>query len=143
LKARAGKAGKKIAICSIGNMAAGKDIWQLFPEKYPFIEFFTLGKKDESDVSFWLTHFTDFGIITTPPIIAGKSGSLLAFKEHGLLAYCNLNEIKLKFDFKYTPDSNLVEVGQDTIFPLPKISRIELLPQTAQQLIYSFKNSQI
>jgi len=91
------RTGKKAIIASIGKISSGKEFWLSLPSKYHDIRFITLGEKQERFISYWLTHFADFGIVTTPLVMTGKSGSYMAFLEHGVPAVCNKNTRSFKF----------------------------------------------
>jgi hypothetical protein len=136
------QADKKTVICSIGNMASGKAAWEALPNRYPEIIFITLGKKNETFISYWLNNYTDFGILTTPAVIAGKSGSFMAFKEHGVPCYCKENELEFNPPLNNNfIDDYLSEVRTDSSFVLPvKKKCVHQLADTVNLLTDVFEN---
>jgi hypothetical protein len=90
--------GKGVVIASIGKLGNGEEFWEALPAKFKNIEFLTLGQQSEQFISYWLTHCVNLGIITTPVIIAGKSGSYMAFLEHGLPIFAKKNTLKFNFE---------------------------------------------
>jgi hypothetical protein len=110
--------GKKIMIISLGKISYGNEFWRNLPSKYPELEFLTIGPQSEIFISNWLNNYVDYGIITTPAIIAGKSGSYMAFFERGIPIFCKKNE--LSFNFKISDDlidKNLIQVSDNTSLP--------------------------
>lgn len=111
---------KKILITSIGKVGSGKIFWESLPLKYPNIEFLAFGARDEIFISNWLDTFVDFGIITTPAIIAGKSGSCMAFFEHGIPVFCRKNHLFFSFNVSEDLiDKRLIQVGDDLELAIP------------------------
>ncbi|OCX54548.1 hypothetical protein BEL04_09945 [Mucilaginibacter sp. PPCGB 2223] len=127
-------AGKKVLISSIGKIGYGKEFWEGLPAKYPRLEFLTFGMQDENFISYWLTHFVDLGIVTTPAIITGKSSSMMAYIDHGIPVYCDQN--KLSFDFEVTEDlidKRLIQVVDDFEFKLvPRVPPKSLIKETTE-----------
>jgi hypothetical protein len=63
-------------------------------------------------------HYTTFGILTTMPELSGKSGSYMAFKEHGVPVVCREKTASLQS--LYLPvEKDLVQVDAATAFQLP------------------------
>jgi len=126
--------GKKVLISSIGKIGYGKEFWETLPGKYPNLEFLTFGMQDENFISYWLTHFVDLGIVTTPAIITGKSSSLMAYIDHGVPVFCKRNE--LSFSFKITDDlidKRLIQVDEDFDFKLvPRVPPRSLIKETTE-----------
>jgi len=126
--------GKKVLISSIGKIGYGKQFWEALPGKYPNLEFFTFGMQDENFISYWLTHFVDLGIVTTPAIITGKSSSLMAYIDHGIPVFCKKNE--LSFNFEITDDlidKRLIQVDEDLDFKLvPRVPPRSLIKETTE-----------
>ncbi|MHB8208749.1 hypothetical protein [Mucilaginibacter sp.] len=89
---------KKILIISVGKISTGEEFWKELPLKYPNFRFLTIGIQDETVISNLMYNFVDFGIVTTPAIIAGKSGTYMAFLEHGLPVFSKKNELSFNFD---------------------------------------------
>lgn len=79
---------KRVVITSIGRMSSGEHHWNLLKHAYPQIIFLKLGAQTPEFISYWLSSYTDFGLLTTLPELAGKSGSFMAFKEHGVPVLC-------------------------------------------------------
>lgn len=76
--------GKKTLIISVGNTGAGKKIWNDMANKYRDVfSFVDLGVRPGEIVSSVLAGL-DFGIVTTPYQLIGKSGSATAMLERGL-----------------------------------------------------------
>ena len=123
---KAEREGKKVVIASIGRIGFGADYWSKLPSVYKDIQFLTFGQQEEAFISNWLTYFVDFGIITTPIIMAGKSGSYMAFKEHGVPSFFNKNA--LTFNFKthnYLDDKSLIQLDDNDEIYIPKRSKPE------------------
>ena len=139
------KNGKECVMISIGKITYGAEFWAGLPQKYPKIQFLTLGIQEEKVISYWLQYFVDFGVVTTPAIIAGKSGSCMAFKEHGLPIFCKENE--LKFSFKIPEDlifdRQIVQLKKNTPFSLPKRvmvkSQVEIVTQEFIQKLTEYQ----
>jgi hypothetical protein len=118
--------GKKPLLYSIGNLSSGTETWSLLEKQFPQIKFLTVGPRDEKVVSYWLSHFTDFGIVTTPYILAGKSGSYMAFKQHGISCFCDHQT--LLFDFNVDDletDEGLIPIGNEGEFYIPPIKHAD------------------
>lgn len=130
---------KKIVIASIGKMSSGKKHWKKMQSVYPLITFLTLGEHEPSFISYWLSAFTDFGILTTPPELAGKSGSFMAFKEHGVPVLCNEPSILLKFPYTNKMDASLTVVSSKTEnINIPgRLEPFSFLDNTVSQFIQS------
>jgi hypothetical protein len=139
------KTGKKPMIYSIGNLSAGKENWKLLAEQFPDITFLTIGAQTEETVSYWLTHFTDFGLITTPYIFAGKSGSYMAFKQHGITCLCDRQTLKFEFPTSdMEMDDGLIPTGQgDPFYIRPKAYRDDQVTETAELTIRQLSQQQI
>jgi hypothetical protein len=124
---------KKAVIASIGRMAMGEAYWKALENEYPHIIFLTLGIQDTAFISYWLSEYTDFGILTVPPELAGKSSTFMAFKEHGIPVVCNEKTVMLE-SYKVPPDKVLTEVhaGRDFVVPA-KYRPIALLDEVVKQ----------
>jgi hypothetical protein len=133
--------GKKPLLYSIGNISAGRDNWEKLAAEFPKITFLTLGAFPEIVVSYWFTHFTDFGMVTTPYIFAGKSGSYMAFKQHGLSCFCNRQELKFDFDVAdLKMEEGLIPMEEGSEFHIPAIKLAEdQVTETALKFIGSIK----
>jgi hypothetical protein len=129
--------GKKPLLYSIGYLSSGIESWSQLENQFPQIKFLTIGPSDEEVVSYWLSHFTDFGIVTTAYIFAGKSGSYMAFKQHGISCFCD--QQTLKFDFNIDDlqmDCGLVPIGNSGSFKiLPKVYVDDQLSETSDQFM--------
>ncbi len=136
--------GKRAIVASIGRIGHGEEFWNGLPDKYKDIEFLTLGEQNEDFISYWLTHFVDLGIVTAPALIAGKSGSCMAFLEHGVPVFCKRNE--LTFNFKLTDDlidPRINEVDDDFEFSLlPHTKPAPQLKKTVQNFVNTLNNIQ-
>ncbi|SEA98860.1 glycosyltransferase [Pedobacter hartonius] len=137
------KIGKRPLIYSIGKISAGEKEWKELAAVYPEITFLTVGACSQEMISYWLTYFTDFGIITTPAFIAGKSGSFMAFKAHGLYCFCKEND--LEFDFGVQEigfDKSLILIRSEADFYIPKRnSTTNQLDDTMKLFINSLNSS--
>jgi len=136
--------GKKLVIASIGRIGHGQEFWNNLPDKYPDIEFLTLGEQNENFISVWLTHFVDLGLVTAPALIAGKSGSCMAFLEHGIPVFCKKND--LTFNFQLTDDlidRRMNQIDEHSDFRLlPHSKPISQLKNTVQTFINTLNNIQ-
>ncbi|MBV9960780.1 MAG: hypothetical protein JO072_00915 [Parafilimonas sp.] len=133
---------KRVAIVSIGRMPAGHHQWEELKKVYPQVLFLSLGEQSPSFISNWLSSYTDFGILTTLPELAGKSGSFMAFKEHGVPVVCTIENEGLK-QLCLPLDKCLTVVREEQNFVIPKrYPPVFLLDEVVQQLIYDLKNSQ-
>jgi len=134
--------GKKILVSSIGKLPYGKEFWEGLPAKYKHLEFLTFGMQDENFISYWLTHFVDLGVVTTPAIITGKSSSLMAYIDHGIPVFCKKNE--LAFNFEITEDlfdKRLIQVDEDFEFKLvPRVPPKSLIKETTEIFIKALNN---
>ena len=115
------KLGKQPLLFSIGKISAGEKEWANLAESHPDIQFLTLGMASSGLISYCLTHFADFGILTTPAFMAGKSGSFMAFKAHGLRSFCKENDLSYSFDLQFIGyDSSLIPLRSAADFYIPK-----------------------
>ncbi len=110
--------------------------WEKLKYKYPFISFLELGIQDSAFISYWLSQYTDFGILTTLPELSGKSGSFMAFKEHGVPVLCKEPEEQLK-EYNIELDDCLTVVKEDsTPLKIPvRFKPHSLLEKTAEEFI--------
>lgn len=136
---------KKIIVALIGNNGNAEKKLIHAQAKFPSIFFIQLGRRNEREISSFL-HFIDFGIATTPYILLGKSGSFMAFIEHGVPVFCDINKIKFNFELPDvgTPWDNLTIVDQNTINFRNKLTRrepVSHLKIVANQLIKDLENS--
>lgn len=130
-----GHEGKKLVVASLGRMSFGEEYWKQLQEQYPGILFLTLGMQDEKFISCWLNNYTDMGILTTLPELASKSGSFMAFKEHGIPVVCKERTEELN-GYNISLDEALTEVMEDKTFELPtRYKRIAVLDAVVQQFI--------
>jgi len=133
--------GKKILIISVGKISTGEEFWKELPLKYPDFEFLTIGIQDETVISNLLYSFVDFGIVTTPAIIAGKSGTYMAFLEHGLPVFTKKNELSFNFDTSdCLLDERLTQVDENYDFNLKSRSLpVSLINKTMEIFVNTFK----
>jgi len=132
---------KRIAIVSLGRMPTGQDYWELLKKNYPQVDFISLGEQSAEFISYWLLNYTDFGILTTLPELSGKSGSFMAFKEHGVPVVCTKESTALK-PFQILLDKVLTVVDDKTNFELPpKYQPVSLLNNVVEQFINDLKNN--
>ena len=143
LRKEAVKSKKRIVIVSLGKIGNAKEFWAGLPSKYTDIEFLTLGMQDENYISYFLDKYVDFGIVTTPSIIAGKSGSCMAFLERGIPVFCKKNT--MTFNFELTDDlidTRVIEIDSSSEFKLPqKMPAFSQVKSTAKIFIQNLKNS--
>ena len=136
---------KRIVIASIGKMSSGEEYWESLKNSYPSIIFLELGMQDAAFISWWLTHYTDFGILTTLPGLAGKSGSFMAFKEHGVPVLCTEPGELIKAYNIRLDDSLTVVTGDNQPLIIPQKmapAAVSLLERTTNQFIEYLQNSQ-
>ncbi|MGE0151152.1 MAG: glycosyltransferase [Reyranellaceae bacterium] len=96
LRQAADAAGARLAILSVGELGGGEPLWRAWQEKFGGeAAFLRLGRREAGEVSAYI-HSLDIGLATTSMALAGKSGSLAAFLDHGLPALM-LNDSE-KFD---------------------------------------------
>jgi hypothetical protein len=109
---------KRVVMVSLGRMSAGGECWEQLKYEYPLVTFLSLGEQPAAFISYWLMHYTTFGILTTMPELSGKSGSYMAFKEHGVPVVCREKTASLQS--LYLPvEKDLVQVDAATAFQLP------------------------
>jgi hypothetical protein len=126
---------KRVLVVSIGRMPAGQDCWEQLQKDYPQVVFLDLGERSPEFISYWLSHYTDFGILTTLPELAGKSGSFMAFKEHGIPVICTTETGALK-QFHLPLDTGLMVVREEENFALPpKYQPVAVLDEVVKQFI--------
>ncbi len=129
---------RKIIIASIGKMSSGVVYWESLKNTYPAVFFLELGMQNAVFISYWLTHYTDFGILTTLPGLAGKSGSFMAFKEHGIPVLCAepgevLKAYNIRLDDALTVVTN---DDQPLVIPQKRVpAAVPLLGHTTKQFI--------
>lgn len=110
---------KRIVVVSVGKMSSGGTYWEQLKCDYPQVLFLRLGEQDAAFISYWLLHYADFGILTTLPELASKSGSFMALKEHGIPVVCKERSLLLK-EYDVPLDDFLTEVHEDRSFELPQ-----------------------
>jgi hypothetical protein len=127
---------KKLVIASIGKMSSGYTYWKTLEKEFPDIIFLTLGIQQADFISYWLSYYTDFGILTTLPELSGKSGSYMAFKEHGIPVLCREPEEQLK-KYNIPLDEYLTVVTNDeSLLTIPgKFAPVLLLNNAVDQFI--------
>jgi hypothetical protein len=109
---------KRVVLVSIGQMSGGQDCWEQLKKDYPQVVFLSLHQQPSAFISYWLTHYTDFGILTTLPELAGKSGSFMAFREHGVPVVCRGKTPFLE-SLHLPAEDGLIEISADKNFELP------------------------
>jgi hypothetical protein len=130
---------KRVVIVSLGRMALGAHCWQQLKLAYPQVTFLTLGNRSPGFISYWLSHYTDFGILTTLPELAAKSGSFMAFKEHGIPVVCREKSPSLN-SYHLPAEKHLLEITAHTPFCLPpKYQPVAQLPSVCNQLINALR----
>lgn len=123
LNSESKRLGKKPMMVALGKMRSGQSFWDGLPVRFPGIDFLSIGPKDEYFISYFLNKFVDFGVITTPAIISGKSGSYMTFLEHGLPVVCKQND--LSFNFEATEellDDGIICINEQTTLNIPKVA---------------------
>jgi hypothetical protein len=84
LQAAAKVADGKLAILSVGHLGATETLWRDWQAKFAGDAIFlALGQRMADEVSAYI-HGLDIGLNTVSQVLAGKSGSLAAFLDHGL-----------------------------------------------------------
>lgn len=130
---------KKLVIASIGRMSYGDEQWAMLEKEFPDIIFLTLGIQDASFISYWLSCYTDFGILSTLPELATKSGSFMAFKQHGLPVVCKGKTIELDH-YHVALDPALISVNDLKHFGIPpKYLPVSVLDEVADDFIAHVK----
>ena len=132
---------KRVLIVSLGRMSAGYDCWEQLKPEYPQVLFLTLGEQSPEFISYWLSHYTDFGILTTLPELAGKSGSFMAFKEHGVPVVCRERTASLAA-LNLPVEEGLIEVNAGKRFVIPsKEKPVKQLDIVVDKFLNSLKLS--
>ena len=123
---------KRVVFVSIGQMSGGQDCWEQLKKDYPQVVFLSLHQQSSEFISYWLTCYTDFGILTTLPELAGKSGSFMAFKEHGVPVVCRGKTPSLQ-RLNLPVKEGLIEISADRKFELPDrqtpVSQLQLVSE--------------
>jgi len=101
LQAAAAKAGGRLAVLSAGQLGGSEAQWrrwqaQFGPGTASDIAFLALGPRDTAELSDYINSL-DLGLSSVPMALAGKSGTLAAFTDHGLRALM-LND-SVHYDF--------------------------------------------
>lgn len=109
---------KRIVIASVGRMPAGRNSWNELQYHYPQVLFISFGEQEAGFISYWLQHYTDFGILATLPELAGKSGSFMAFKEHGIPIVCRERTSVLEL-YGADLDKALTVISKEKNFAVP------------------------
>jgi hypothetical protein len=73
----------RLAILCVGQLGGGETLWRQWQAQFADIPFLLLGSRGADAVSAYI-HGLDIGLTTTSMALAGKSGSLAAFLDHGL-----------------------------------------------------------
>ena len=74
----------RLAILSVGHLGATESLWRDWQGKFADdAVFLALGQRESGEVSAYI-HGLDLGLNTVSQVLAGKSGSLAAFLDHGL-----------------------------------------------------------
>ena len=133
---------KRVAIVSLGRMPAGQDCWVSLIKDYPQVEFISLGERSPDFISYWLSDYTDFGILTTLPELSAKSGSFMAFKEHGVPVVCTKENASLQH-LNIPVDKVLTVIDEDKNFELPgRYAPASGLDDVVEQFINDLNSSQ-
>jgi len=108
--------GRKVIILSFGKLGETLNYWNELKNTYKFCSFVLLGTQSEEKISQCL-QVIDFGIITTPALIVGKSGSFMAMKEHGVRVFCKKSDLSFNYDIDVDKliDPYLTQVGEKGI----------------------------
>jgi len=122
--------GRKIILLSFGKLGETLKYWNELKNIYKFCSFIVLGPQPEEKISQCL-QVIDFGIITTPALIVGKSGSYMAMKEHGVRVFCKKSDLSFNYqiDIDKLIDPYLNQVGEETIDFSNKFSERNYLSQ--------------
>lgn len=91
LRVAAMKAGRQIAIVSVGHVGSGEVLWREMSERYRDMVFVRLGEQPASRIA-GVFKAADFGIATTPHFILGKSATAAAMFDHGLPVIVNRDD---------------------------------------------------
>ena len=83
---------RKIAVISIGRISPREALWDNWAGDVSRIVFLRLGAQPAERISQFLNSI-DFGITTTPYVVAGKSGALTAMLEHGVPVIASWGDI--------------------------------------------------
>jgi len=110
------KTQRKVIILSFGKLGTTEKYWEEIKSNYKSFSFLALGPLPEVKVSQCIQAI-DFGIITTPVLIAGKSGSFMAMKEHGVISLGKKSDISFNFplDLDNLVDTYLQQVGEEQL----------------------------
>lgn len=120
LRSAARRADGRLAILSIGELGSSAALWQYWQRRFAGdIAFLALGRHAAAEISHYIAGL-DLGLASVPMALAGKSGSLAAFADHGL-ATLMLND---SVHYRFLHDNRLC---------LP-FNALPLDAQTAQQL---------
>ena len=120
LQAAAKAADGRLAILSVGQLGATESLWRQWQAEFAGkAAFLALGQREPGEVSAYI-HGLDIGLNTVSQALAGKSGSLAAFLDHGLPTLM-LND---REQFDLMPNS------ADALPP----KALSLTPQTAAML---------
>jgi hypothetical protein len=126
---------KRVVIVSVGKMSSGKEYWEKLKYDYPQVLFLGLGIQPPGFISWWLSHYTDFGILTTLPELAGKSGSFMAFKEHGIPVVCKEQTGALE-EYHIPLDKGLTVINAKRHFNIPpRYQPVSSLDNVVQKFI--------
>ena len=107
---------KRIIICSFGKLGETLKYWNELKSIYKSFIFIILGPQPEDRISGCL-QVIDFGIITTPAVIVGKSGSYMAMKEHGVMTLGKKSDVSFNYPINHSNliDPYLRQVGEEVI----------------------------
>ena len=107
---------RKVILLSFGKLGATQKYWEEIKNIYKSFSFVSLGALPEGQISQCIQAI-DFGIITTPALIAGKSGTFMAMKEHGVTALGKKSDISFNFplDLANLIDPYLQQVGEEQL----------------------------
>ncbi|MBD3296238.1 MAG: hypothetical protein GF392_02585 [Candidatus Omnitrophica bacterium] len=143
LKKAQKKYNKKIVILSIGDMSAGRKLWESICREYKESFIFVELEVQSAEVISRVFNSIDYGIATSPYQLVEKSGSVAAMLEHGLPVIVSRDDVHFRvFPItKFRVDPLIIKMGNDLTKRIPELkknfseSRVQ---KTAQELLESF-----
>ncbi|MFT4061220.1 MAG: hypothetical protein QM642_02565 [Edaphocola sp.] len=113
---------KKILLVAIGKISdEAAELWKCC-DKVEGVEILTTGILSDKEINMWFGKYIDYGLVTTPMCIIGKSGSYMVFREFHIPVIARKDNFGFRLplpeefwraaDFAYQEIDNLVLIEE-------------------------------
>ena len=110
------KSKKCVTFIFLGELGKnGDEKYYLWQKDYPKINFIKTGFQNDDSIS-WYLSISDFAVTNVPPELADRSGTIAAFKEHGLPIIFTREELNWKFEVNINYNDSYILMGDISRF---------------------------